>query len=98
MESILITGSYGFIGSHLTDFCVNKNHEVYSLDRPSASFENLTHYTNGREKFSKEDKLLFFGEKIQFPSSIKKLIFLECDIKNAVLLGKIILKFIENRK
>ena len=90
MERILITGSNGFIGSHLIDFCINKNLEVYSLDRPSASFENLTHYTNGMENFSKKDKIIFFEEKIQLPSNNNRLIFLECDIKNTILLEKII--------
>ncbi|MFX1385335.1 MAG: GDP-mannose 4,6-dehydratase [Promethearchaeota archaeon] len=91
-EKILITGGAGFIGSHLIDFCINKNLEVYALDQPSASLENLIHYTNGIKKYSNEERLILFKEKIRLPINKKRLIFLECDIKNAVLLEKIIQK------
>lgn len=90
MKNIIITGSNGFLGSHLIDFCLKKKCVIYALDRPSASFKNLTHYTNRRKNFSNEDKLIIFGERIQLPSNNENLIFIECDIKNANLLDKII--------
>ncbi|MFX0186823.1 MAG: GDP-mannose 4,6-dehydratase [Candidatus Hodarchaeota archaeon] len=90
MKNIIITGSNGFLGSHLIDFCLKKKCVIYALDRPSASFKNLTHYTRGRKYFSNEDKLIIFGERIQLPSNNENLIFIECDIKNANLLDRII--------
>ena len=33
MEKILITGATGFIGSHLTELCVEKGYEVVAFDR-----------------------------------------------------------------
>ena len=90
MKKIIITGSNGFLGSHLIDFCLKKKCMIYALDRSSTSFKNLTHYTKGRKNFSTEDKLIIFGEHIQIPSNNENLIFIECDIKNANLLDKII--------
>ena len=90
MKKILITGSNGFVGSNLTDFCLSKGYRVFALDRPSASFKNFVHYSNGKEEFSPDEKLDFFGESIQFPSNNEKLMFLECDLKNSTLLEKII--------
>ncbi|MFX1391931.1 MAG: GDP-mannose 4,6-dehydratase [Promethearchaeota archaeon] len=90
MEKILITGSNGFIGSHLTDFCINKDYEIYAVDRPNASFNNLIHYTDGKEKFSPQDKTTIFGEISCILSNRKNLKFIECNIKNSELLEKII--------
>ncbi|GAI84909.1 unnamed protein product, partial [marine sediment metagenome] len=90
MRNILITGSNGFLGSHLIDLCIKKDFKIYGLDRPSSSFRNLTRYTNGIEFFSKKHKKKFLGKKIQIASNRKNLIFLECDIKNRSLLEKII--------
>ncbi len=92
MDKILITGSNGFLGSHLIDRCIDENYIVYGLDRPSSSFRNLVKYTNGKETFSKKNKVNFLGKKIQIASSRENLIFLECDIKNQLLLEKIINK------
>jgi GDP-4-dehydro-6-deoxy-D-mannose reductase len=90
MKNILITGSNGFLGSHLIDLCIKKDFKIYGLDRPSSSFRNLTHYTNGIEFFSKKHRKIFLGKKIQIASNRENLIFLECDIKNQSLLEKII--------
>jgi len=92
MKNILITGSNGFIGSHLVDMCISKEFNDYAIDRPSASFVNLMHYTNGKINFSLDDKIEIFGEKIRLSSNKDNLFFLECDIKNASLLEKIILE------
>ena len=90
MDKILITGSNGFLGSHLIDRCIDENYIVYGLDRPSSSFRNLVKYTNGKETLSKKKKVNFLGKKIQIASNRKNLIFLECDVKNQVLLEQII--------
>ena len=90
MKNILITGANGFIGSNLTDSCLNKGYKVFALDRPQASFRNYEEYTNGKEIFSSEEKVELFGERIQFPCNNENLVFIECDIKNAKLLEKII--------
>jgi GDP-4-dehydro-6-deoxy-D-mannose reductase len=92
MENILITGSNGFLGSHLIDWCISKDYEIYGLDRPSASYKNLLHYTDGRETFTKKDIKKIFGEKIQIKSNHTNLTFLTCDLKNSELLEKIIHK------
>ncbi len=63
MDKILITGSNGFLGSHLIDKCIDENYIVYGLDRPSSSFRNLVKYTNGKEVFSKENRVNFLGKK-----------------------------------
>ena len=90
MDKILITGSNGFLGSHLIDKCIDENYMIYGLDRPSSSFRNLVNYTDGKESFSKKEKINFLGKKIQIESNRKNLIFLECDVKNKELLEKII--------
>ncbi|MBA7570754.1 GDP-mannose 4,6-dehydratase [subsurface metagenome] len=90
MKNILITGSNGFLGSHLIDLCIKKDFKIYGLDRPSSSFRNLTRYTNGIEFFSKKHRKKFLGKKIQIDSNRENLIFLECDVKNRLLLEKII--------
>jgi GDP-4-dehydro-6-deoxy-D-mannose reductase len=90
MDTILITGSNGFLGSHLIDLCLKKDFKIYGLDRPSSSFRNLTRYTNGIEFFSKKHRKKFLGKKIQIASNRENLIFLECDIKNRSLLENII--------
>ena len=90
METILITGSNGFLGSHLIDWCMSKDYEIFALDRPSASFKNLLHYTDGRENFTEKDRKKLFGEKIQIKSNKTNLHFLACDLKDSDRLGKII--------
>ena len=92
MEKILITGANGFLGSHLTDFCLKKDYEVYALDRPEQNLKNLTQYTEGKQNFFKEEKLKAFGDYIQIPTTNKKLTILEGDIKNKILIEKIIQK------
>ena len=89
-DVILITGSNGFLGSHLIDKCIDENYIIYALDKPSSSFRNLVKYTNGKETFLEKNKIKFLGKKIQIDSNCENLIFLECDINNRLLLEKII--------
>lgn len=48
MAAVFITGGAGFIGSHLTDFCLEKGHKVTVFDNLSTgTFENLAiHHPN----------------------------------------------------
>ena len=90
MEKILISGANGFLGSHLTDFYINKGKEVYGIDLPDRPLKNLTRYTKGKILFSSKEKIKAFGNSIQIPTSNEHFIFLECDLKNTDLLEKII--------
>lgn len=40
---ILITGAYGFVGTNLCKFLVEKGHECYALDVPTAKREDLSY-------------------------------------------------------
>jgi len=96
MEKILITGANGFIGSYLVDFCLQKGYEICGVERLNQTYKNLFHYTNGKTTFSNDEKLDFFGDDIRLPTFNKKLILLECDIKNASRMEKIINQFKPN--
>ena len=90
VEKVIITGSNGFVGSHLIDYLSDKNCEIYALDQPNASFRNLTKYTESKVEFTKKDKKKAYGKKIRLPCNISNLIFLECDLSNRSLLAQII--------
>jgi GDP-4-dehydro-6-deoxy-D-mannose reductase len=90
MEGILITGANGFLGSHLTDFCIKKNYMVYCVDRPNQIYRNLSNYTNEKSHFAEKEKKRIINEKIEIPTNNKKIRIFECDIKNSQLLEKII--------
>ncbi|MFX1320905.1 MAG: GDP-mannose 4,6-dehydratase [Promethearchaeota archaeon] len=90
MDKIIVTGANGFLGSNLIDFCIQKDFEIYALDKPDQTYRNLAHYTNGKIFFSRKEKLKIFGEYIQIPTNTEKLKIVECDVKNAILLEKII--------
>ncbi len=90
MDNILITGSNGFLGSHLIDFLIDKDFIIYGLDLPSSSFRNLSHYMDGIESYPKNKKQKFLGKRIKIECNRENLIFLECDVKNQLLLEKII--------
>ena len=90
MDKIIVTGANGFLGSNLIDFCIQKDFEIYALDKPDQTYRNLAHYTNGKIFFSRKEKLKIFGEYIQIPTNTEKLKIVECDVKNVILLEKII--------
>ncbi len=90
MDKIIITGANGFLGSHLTDFCIKRDYEVYTLERPDQHFKNLSQYTNSQLYFTRREKSNFMGEIIKIPTTHKRLTILECDLKNARLMEKII--------
>ncbi|TFG00438.1 MAG: NAD-dependent epimerase/dehydratase family protein [Promethearchaeota archaeon] len=90
MQKIIITGANGFLGSHLTDFCIRNDYKIYALDLPGCLFKNLTQYVNENWQFNEDQKLKAFNENIQIPTTNKNLTILECDVKNRILLEKII--------
>ena len=90
MENIVITGSNGFIGSHLIDLCIKKDFNIYGLDRPNSSFSKYIHHTNGIDKFLRKQKEKFLGKKIKITTNNPKLTFLECDINNKLLTENIL--------
>ncbi|MCK4381128.1 MAG: GDP-mannose 4,6-dehydratase, partial [Candidatus Lokiarchaeota archaeon] len=92
MEIILITGVNGFLGSHLTDFCIKQGKMIYGIDLPNRPLHNLNHYTNGQLIFSSEEKQKAFNASIQIPTTNENFVFLECDLKNSSLLENIITK------
>ncbi|MGV9206044.1 MAG: GDP-mannose 4,6-dehydratase [Promethearchaeia archaeon] len=91
MKSILITGADGFLGSHLTDFCIEKEFEVIGLKRPNTEVHNLRHYLESNTVRKKESD--FSPERIEILTSTPNFRIIECDIKNAGLLRSIILQF-----
>ena len=92
MDKILISGVNGFLGSHLTDYCIKHGKKVYGIDLPDRPLKNLSHYTQGKLLFSTDEKIKMFDKSIQIPTSSEDFIFIEGDLNNAELLEKIIKK------
>ncbi len=67
MKKILITGATGFVGSHLTELCVEKGFEVVAFDRYSSNY-NL----GWLEKSKYKDDINFvFGDIRDYDSVLK---------------------------
>ncbi|MHA1916678.1 MAG: GDP-mannose 4,6-dehydratase [Promethearchaeota archaeon] len=92
MKKLLITGANGFIGSHLVDFCLVKNCEIFAIERPNQKYQNLSQYTEGKLSFPEVEKHEFLGKSIHIPTDNKNLTILECDIQNNLLIERIIKK------
>jgi len=90
LEKVLITGADGFLGSHLTDFCIEKGFYVYALKKPGGLIKNLSHYTEGRVEFNSKNLLELYGKKVQIPSNQNNITIIECDVKDKTLLEAII--------
>ena len=75
METILITGASGFLGSHLTDFCIKQGKMIYGIDLPNQPLYNLNHYTDGKLSFSSEEKINAFDVPIQIPTTNINFVF-----------------------
>lgn len=46
MAKILITGGLGFVGSYLTELCIDKGHDVTILSRSDSKKSNISHLKN----------------------------------------------------
>ena len=67
MEKILITGATGFIGSHLTELCVEKGYNVVAFDRYNPN-RNLGWLK--KSKYQKDINFIF-GDIRDYDSVIK---------------------------
>ena len=55
MKKILITGSNGFLGSHLVDFLVlDENNHIFALDRPNSNFLTYKPILMAKPKFQNQ--------------------------------------------
>jgi len=86
----MITGADGFLGSHLTDSCVEKGYRVYALKKPEGQIKNLTQYTEGKDSFKSQQFDKFLGKNIEIPTSLDQLSILECDMRDESLLSLLI--------
>ncbi len=68
MQSILLTGAVGFIGSHLVDFLLNRGYKVFGIDNfLTSSLENINHnLDNPNFKFINAD----ISERINFTEEV----------------------------
>ena len=67
MKKILITGATGFVGSHLTELCVERGFEVVAFDRYSSNY-NLGWLEKSKYK---EDINFVFGDIRDYDSVLK---------------------------
>ncbi len=88
-QNIIVTGANGFLGSHLVDFLVNKEYQVFAFIRPGIKVDNLIRFVE--KGIDLETKRLKFGEEeILIPTNKENLFILECDIKDGSLINKLI--------
>jgi len=67
MEKILITGATGFVGSHLTEFCIERGFEVVAFDRYNPNY-NLGWLEKSKYK---KDINFSFGDIRDYDSVLK---------------------------
>jgi len=65
MERVLITGITGFVGSHLSEFLLDKNVEIYGIERWRSKTENIDHI---------KDKLKLIKADVRDAHSIENVI------------------------
>ena len=83
MKKILITGATGFIGSHLTELCVEKGYDVVAFDRYNSNY-NL----GWLEKSKYKDDINFvFGDIRDYDSVLKTMKGCEIVFHLAALIG-----------
>ncbi len=69
MKKILITGATGFVGSHLTEFCIERGFEVVAFDRYNSNY-NLGWLENSKFK---NDINFIFGDIRDYDSVQKSM-------------------------
>ena len=83
MEKILITGATGFIGSHLTEMCVEKGYEVVAFDRYNPNY-NLGWLEKSKYK---NDINFLFGDVRDYDSVLKTMKGCKIVLHLAALVG-----------
>ncbi len=90
MTKVIITGSEGFLGSHLVDFLLEKGYFIFAFKKPDSSIHNLSHYLNNYNKNTNIERICFINNKIEIPSIEKHLKILDVDINNSELVNDLI--------
>ena len=93
MDTILITGADGFIGSHLTDYFIENNQKVIALKKPNTPIKNLTHLIKNHNQ---SQKVNILEEEIGIETKKDNLMLVECDLNDSLLIEKIISNFKPN--
>lgn len=83
MEKILITGATGFVGSHLTELCVEKGYDVVAFDRYNRNY-NLGWLENSKYK---NDINFVFGDVRDYDSVLKTMKGCQIVFHLAALIG-----------
>ena len=83
MKKILITGATGFVGSHLTELCVEKGYKVVAFDRYSPNY-NLGWLEKSKYK---NDINFVFGDIRDYDSVLKTMKDCQIVFHLAALIG-----------
>ena len=83
MEKILITGATGFVGSHLTELCVEKGYSVVAFDRYNRNY-NLGWLENSKYR---KDIDFAFGDIRDYDSVLKTMKGCQVVLHLAALIG-----------
>ena len=83
MEKILITGATGFVGSHLTELCVEKGYKVVAFDRYNRNY-NLGWLEQSKYK---SDIEFVFGDIRDYDSVLKTMKGCQTVFHLAALIG-----------
>ena len=83
MEKILITGATGFVGSHLTELCVEKGYKVVAFDRYNRNY-NLGWLEKSKYK---NDINFVFGDVRDYDSVLKAMKGCKIVLHLAALIG-----------
>ena len=84
MKKILITGATCFLGSHLTELCVEKGFEVVAFDRYNSNY-NLGWLEQSKYK---NDITIVFGDIKDYDSVLKSMKSYKTVFHLAALVGR----------
>ncbi|MBY9007024.1 MAG: GDP-mannose 4,6-dehydratase [Candidatus Lokiarchaeota archaeon] len=96
MRNVIITGSDGFLGSHLVDFLLKKGFFIFAFIKPNSSMHNLAHYLDSSKKYQDIENEAYLDKKIKIPTNEKHLKILEVDINDFELVEQLIYKIKPN--
>ena len=92
MDNILITGANGFIGSHLVEFLVEKDANVYALDIPESNFGNLERFIDKNLKPKLESKTSDSLKNTYQPTLHKRLTLVRCNLLDEEHISEILIE------